>query len=128
MGNDTVYFSGVRLVHTGCHFAVGILWWRHNERDGVSNHLRLDGFSQRFVRAQIKENIKAPRHWPLWGEFTSDQSIPSQKASNAEMFLFDDVILEYFKCVNGNWNISIWLKIYWILFVWGSIDKSSLVK
>ena len=22
-------------------------------------------FTQRFVKAQIKENIKAPRHWPL---------------------------------------------------------------
>ena len=27
-------------------------------------------FPQQFVQAQIKENIKAPRHWPLWGEFT----------------------------------------------------------
>ena len=23
--------------------------------------------------AQIKENIKAPRHWPLCGEFTGDR-------------------------------------------------------
>ena len=23
-----------------------------------------------FIQAQIKENIKAPRHWPLCGEFT----------------------------------------------------------
>ena len=29
-----------------------------------------------FIQVQIKENIKAPRHWPLWGEFTSDQWIP----------------------------------------------------
>ena len=27
-------------------------------------------------QAQIKENIKAPRHWPLWGEFTGDRWIP----------------------------------------------------
>ena len=27
-------------------------------------------FAQSFVEAQIKENIKAPRHWPLWGEVT----------------------------------------------------------
>ena len=26
--------------------------------------------------AQIKENIKAPRHWPLLGEFTGDRWIP----------------------------------------------------
>ena len=32
--------------------------------------------SQPFIHAQIKENIKAPRHWPLCGEFTWDQWIP----------------------------------------------------
>ena len=30
----------------------------------------------RIIPAQIKENIKAPRHWPLWGEFTGDRWIP----------------------------------------------------
>ena len=29
-----------------------------------------------FVQMQIKENIKAPRHWPLCGEFTGDRWIP----------------------------------------------------
>ena len=29
-----------------------------------------------FIRAQIKENTKAPRHWPLCGEFTGDRWIP----------------------------------------------------
>ena len=29
-----------------------------------------------FVQAQIKENIKAPRHWSLWGEYTGDRWIP----------------------------------------------------
>ena len=37
-----------------------------------------------FIQAQIKENIKAPRHWPLWGEFTD----------NRKMFPFDDVIMK----------------------------------
>ena len=37
-----------------------------------------------FIQAQIKENIKAPRHWPLCGEFTDDGEFPAQKASNAE--------------------------------------------
>ena len=27
-------------------------------------------FTQPFVQAQIKEYIKAPHHWTLWGEFT----------------------------------------------------------
>ena len=30
-------------------------------------------FTQPFVQAQITENIKAPRHWPLWGGFTGDR-------------------------------------------------------
>ena len=30
-------------------------------------------FAQPFVQAQIKINIKAPRHWPLWGESTGDR-------------------------------------------------------
>ena len=32
-----------------------------------------------FVQAQIKENMKALRHWLLWQEFTSDQWIPHTK-------------------------------------------------
>ena len=35
-------------------------------------------FTQPFIRAQIKENTKAPRHWSLCGEFRA------QMASNAE--------------------------------------------
>ena len=35
-------------------------------------------------QAQIKENIKAPRHWPLSGEFTGTGEFPAQRASNAE--------------------------------------------
>ena len=33
-------------------------------------------FTQPFIRAQIKESIKAPRHWPLCGEFTGGRWIP----------------------------------------------------
>ena len=32
--------------------------------------------TQSFIQTHIKENIKAPRHWPLCGEFTGDQWIP----------------------------------------------------
>ena len=31
------------------------------------------------IQAQVKENIKPPRHWPLWGEFIDDQRIPRTK-------------------------------------------------
>ena len=29
--------------------------------------------AQPLVQTQIKENIKVPRHWSLWGEFTGDR-------------------------------------------------------
>ena len=29
-----------------------------------------------FMQAQIKENVKAPRHQPFLGEFTGDRWIP----------------------------------------------------
>ena len=35
--------------------------------------------------ADLEENIKAPRHWPLCGEFTGDREFPAQMASNAEI-------------------------------------------
>ena len=33
-------------------------------------------FAQPFVQAYIKQNIKAPLHWPLWRESTGDRLIP----------------------------------------------------
>ena len=36
-------------------------------------------YAELFVQAQIRENIKVPRHWPLWREFTGDRWIPRIK-------------------------------------------------
>ena len=38
------------------------------------------------IQAQLKRNIKAPRHWPLWGEFTGE--FPTQMVSGAENVSF----------------------------------------
>ena len=38
---------------------------RLNECDGVSHYRHLDCLLKPFPEVQIKENIKAPRHWPL---------------------------------------------------------------
>ena len=48
------------------------LQWRHNEHNGVLNHQPHHCLLNRLFR-QLKENIKAPRHWPLCGEFTGDR-------------------------------------------------------
>ena len=47
-------------------------------------------FLNRLLKAQIKENIKAPRHWPLCGEFTGS---PHKWPVTRKMFAFDDVIM-----------------------------------
>ena len=45
-------------------------------------------------QAQIKENIKAPRQWLLWGKFTGYRWIPCTKRPvMRKMFPFDDVIM-----------------------------------
>ena len=63
-------------------------------------------FTQPFIRAQIKENIKALHHWPLCWEFIGDRWIPRTNGRNVEngsiwwrhyvtrkMFLFYNVIM-----------------------------------
>ena len=54
------------------------LQWRHNQRDGVSNHQHHDCLLHRLFR-QIKENSKPPRLWPLCGEVTGDWWIARTK-------------------------------------------------
>ena len=57
------------------------------------------------IQAQIKENIKAPRHWPLCGEVTGTGEFPAQRVSNTE-------------------NVSIWWRHHYIewkdTFVWAT--------
>ena len=57
-------------------------------------------FTQPLIQTQIKENIKAPRHWPLCGEFTGTGEFPAQRASYAE-------------------NVSIWWR-HHDLYEWGA--------
>ena len=38
-------------------------------------------FTQPFIQGADQRNIKAPRHWPLWGEFTGDRWIPRTAGS-----------------------------------------------
>ena len=52
--------------------------------------------TQQFFHAQIKVDIKDPRHWPLCGEFTGNRRIPrTKKPVTRKMFPFDDVIMLY---------------------------------
>ena len=42
-------------------------------------------FTQLFIQAQVKENIKAPRYWPV--------NSPHKVSVTQKMFPFDDVIM-----------------------------------
>ena len=88
------------------------------ERDGVSNHQRRL-FVQPFVKAQIKENVKALPHWLLWGEFTSSHKGPITR----KMFPIEDVIVIWHDvhvvCVEIPWDEerSLLDKITYFLFL-----------
>ena len=47
-------------------------WWTRLRLKSQASRL----FTQAFIQEQVKENIKAPCHWPLRGEFNGDQRIP----------------------------------------------------
>ena len=62
--------------------------------DGISNTSLTIVYSTVYSKVQIKENIKAPRHWPLWWEFTGN--IPRTKGPvTRKTFPLDDVIVWY---------------------------------
>ena len=69
------------------------LQWRHNERYGVSNHRQPDCLVNRLFTRRSKKTSKrrvtglCEENSLVTGEF------PAQRASNAEMFPFDDVIV-----------------------------------
>ena len=63
--------------------------WNIGKKYEISAQWRLKSpasglFAQPFVQAQIKENIKALRHWHLWGKSTGIWWFPSQRTSSAE--------------------------------------------
>ena len=79
MNNAHVYtllcFVCYGYIFSSCEFiTVTSLWARWRLK---SPALRLS--TPLFIQAQIKENIKTPCHWPLWGEFTDDRWILSTK-------------------------------------------------
>ena len=63
MHGDQVFLSGCITMTS---------WWARWRLKSPASRL----FTQPSIQAQIKENIKTPRHWPLCGEFTGDRWIP----------------------------------------------------
>ena len=73
--------------------------------DGVSSHRRPDCLINRLlIQAQIKKNIKAPRH--CQGNPPVTNGFRLQKTSIADFFSFDVIIkvIRLGHARNGNWN------------------------
>ena len=110
--NRTIYLDGrnqfvIPLTIALCEdsfVASRSLQWRHNERNGVSNHRRVDCLPNSFFQAQIKKTSKhranGPYEWnpPITGGFLS------QRTSNVE-------------------NVSIWWR-HHALALWNLQKKS----
>ena len=92
--------------------AIIALRWRHNERDGVLIHQTHRVFTQAFIRAQIKENIKAQRHWLCEENSPVTSEFPTQRASNAENASIWWRHQGYIYNTNSNCATNLW---YWYL-------------
>ena len=104
MGRQQKYhFRAPCSIH--CHISVknrkpgylipkSTLQWRHNERDGVSNHWRLYCLFNRLFRRIYKKTSKLRVIGPWEGNPPVTGGFPSQRANNAENFPFDDVIVK----------------------------------
>ena len=73
------------------------LQWRHNERECVSNHWRLDCLLKRFFRRRIKETSKLCVTGLCEGNLTVTGEFPTQRGPvPRKMFPFDDVMMKAF--------------------------------
>ena len=76
VSKDAFMITTTLLTRTAWHgrssslvFITVTSWWARWRLKSPASLL----FAQLLVQAQIKENIKAPHHWPLWREFTGDR-------------------------------------------------------
>ena len=82
-----------------------VLQWRHNERDGVSNHQPLDCLLNRLLRRRSKKTSKLRVTGLCAGNLPGTGEFPAQMASNAE-------------------NVSIWWRHHemhvdrWVKYIW----------
>ena len=74
----------VDIFYVNKHIKIKSRWARRRLKSAA---FRL--FAQSFVQAQIKENIKAPRHRLLWRKPSVNGGFPPRRASNAKMFPLD---------------------------------------
>ena len=102
-----------RTIHHVIYVMCCTLLWRHNGCDGVSNQ-KPTILTQPFIQAQIKENIKAPRHWPLWGGGIHRWLVNSPHIwlVTPKMSPFDDVIMMIHRKLHEDWGSELFMHGY----------------
>ena len=84
-----------------CHFSVPScdlftpLYWRYNERNGVSNHWRLDGLFNRLFRHRSKKYLNSASLAFVRGIHRWSVDSPHKGPVTREMFPLDGVIMLY---------------------------------
>ena len=77
-------------------------WWERWHLKSPASRL----FTQPFIQAQIKEKIKAQRHWPLWGIHRNSLH---KGPVTRKIFPFDDFII-YF-----NYRVCGIMSVHWLI-------------
>ena len=68
---------------------------RHGEPNDISHHQRLDCLLNRLFRRRSTKTSKLPVTGLCAGNSTVTGEFPAQRTSNAEIFSFDDVIMQW---------------------------------
>ena len=76
------------------------LRWRHNGRDSVSNHEPHHCLLNRLFRRRSRKTSKLRVTGLCVGNSPGTGEFPAQIASNAEMFPFDNVIMQHVLVIN----------------------------
>ena len=80
----TVTFDTSKSVQRYYQWSFIALQWRHNDRDGVSNHLRFDCLFSRLLRRRSKKISKLRVTGLCAGNSVVTDEFPAQKVSNAD--------------------------------------------
>ena len=72
--------------------------WRHNGRDGVSNHQHRDSLLNYLLRRGSKKTSKPRITCFVWGIHLSPVNSPHKWPVTQKMFPFDEVIMIWYIC------------------------------
>ena len=86
------------------------LRWRHNERDGVSNHQPHDCLLSRLFWRRSKKSSKFRVTGLCEGNIRGLVKSPHKGLVTRKMFPFDDIIMVYSLLPPGNWPNFTWIK------------------